>query len=578
MANRVSVRTDAPGAKQATGEIKGLRDGLDRLQKQGAKGFGLGVGASVTTAALGAVTGALGAVGDGIQENIKAASDLNESASKSKVVFGEAADEMDEFGAAAAQNLGLSKQAALEAGATFGNFFTGLGQGQEEAAAMSKRLVGLAGDLASFNNLDTTDALDKLRAGLAGEAEPLRRVGVFLTEAKVKAKAMELGLADAHGELSEGAKVMARYQLILDETKTAQGDFARTSEGLANQQRITNAELENTKAQLGQDLLPAQLNWEKGNLDVIRSIRALNDITKAGEVPRQQLIDDFRSVLRTVPGLPGPLGEFADSILEGEDAARKADRALDNAARAAVDWGDAADDAKPPTNDLRDEIARLRTAANQADDAIDDMSDTLSTELFGDAITTGNIARLNETYDELIKQRDGAKKGSREYKILTGEIAENRQELFNLQLQMKEEEGPEAVLAWLRKQKRLYGDATGAIQRLIDKYKALSRIQGSLVPLSLFGGKIRNLGTFADGGRPKPGEPAIVGEEGPELFVPDRAGTIIPNDALGAGRAASGAGVTININSTWPPTAAQARDIANTIARELQRSGHLRAA
>src|SRR3990167_3412574 len=238
MAN--SARIVVGAVDKASGPLDKIRDKFDKLQKQGAKGFAIGVGAAATTMALGALGNALSRVGDFLGDSVKAASDLNETLSKSKVVFGSSAAAVEDFGDDSANALGISKQAAIEAAATFGNLFVGLKLGEKPAADMSTRLGGLAGDLASFNNLDPTDVLEKLRSGLAGEAEPLRSLGVFLNEAKVKAKAMALGLADANGELTEGAKVQARYALILEETTTAQGDAGRTIKELAGQQRVAN--------------------------------------------------------------------------------------------------------------------------------------------------------------------------------------------------------------------------------------------------------------------------------------------------------------------------------------------------
>src|SRR3990172_8687243 len=257
--NVVRVATQVTGTAKASSDLDKLKDKFTALQKQGAKGFAIGVGAAVTTKAFDVLGMAASAAADFIGDSIGAASDMNETLSKSKVIFGGSAEAVEDFGNTAAKSMGISKQAAIEASATFGNLFVGLDLGQQKAADMSKGIVTLAGDLASFNNLDPTEVLEKLRSGLAGEAEPLRSLGVFLNEAKVKAKAMELGLADAHGELTDGAKVQARYALILEETTTAQGDFARTSDGLANKQRIANARMADASAVLGQKLLPVQL-------------------------------------------------------------------------------------------------------------------------------------------------------------------------------------------------------------------------------------------------------------------------------------------------------------------------------
>ena len=161
-----------------------------------------------------------------------------------------------DWASTSATAIGQSQQQALEAAGTFGNLFTALKIGGPAAATMSTSLVNLAGDLASFNNVSPQEALDALRSGLTGETEPLKRFGVNMNEATLKAKAMELGISKGTGVLDPAAKAQAAYALIMEQTTTAQGDFARTSDGLANQQRIMAAQFENTKANLGTALLP----------------------------------------------------------------------------------------------------------------------------------------------------------------------------------------------------------------------------------------------------------------------------------------------------------------------------------
>jgi hypothetical protein len=238
-------------------QAKATGDDLERAGKKGKGAFsGLTRGVLAFGAALGgiaALRGLIGFFGDAIDS----ASDLEESTSKAQVVFGSFFDDIQRFSTTAPQALGLANSAALEFTGTFGNLFVALGLSQQAAADLAPEIVQLGADLASFNNIEVTDALDKLRAGLVGEAEPLRALGVNLTAATTNAKAMELGLVDVNGVITEAAKVQARYALILEQTATAQGDFSRTSEGLANTQRTLNAELENFKAAVGEALVPA---------------------------------------------------------------------------------------------------------------------------------------------------------------------------------------------------------------------------------------------------------------------------------------------------------------------------------
>lgn len=187
---------------------------------------------------------------------INAASNLEESMNKVQVVFGDSADSVVAFSSTASTSLGMSQQAALEATGTFGNLFTSMGMGVPEAADMSTSLVQLASDLASFNNIDPAEALDKLRAGLVGETEPLRTLGVNLSAAAVEAEALEMGLAATADELTPAMLAQARYALILEQTTNAQGDFARTSDGFANSMRTTKAEFIDAAAAIGMQLLP----------------------------------------------------------------------------------------------------------------------------------------------------------------------------------------------------------------------------------------------------------------------------------------------------------------------------------
>lgn len=192
-----------------------------------------------------------------ITKSVQAASDLNEQLSKSNVIFGQNAKEVESWSKTLATSFGISERAGLQAAGTFGSIFTNTGQTTAQAAEMSKRFVELAGDLASFNNTSTDDALNALRSGLAGEIEPLRRFQAFLTEASVAQEALRESGKSSVTQLTQGDKVLARYNLILKQTKTAQGDAARTSDSLANQTRQLAANFDNLSANMGRTFLPA---------------------------------------------------------------------------------------------------------------------------------------------------------------------------------------------------------------------------------------------------------------------------------------------------------------------------------
>lgn len=236
------------------GDAKGFAGALGEANSK-LSSFAAGVGKM----ALG-VGAALGGLAAASVPLINAASDLAETQSKVGVIFGSASKEIEAFAATAAKSLGQSKQQAMNAAATFATFGKGAGLAGQELAKFSTEMVALASDLASFNNTTPEEAIEAIGAALRGEAEPIRKYGVLLDDATLRNEALRLGLIKTTKEaLTPANKVLAAQAAILNQTKDAQGDFARTSDGLANKQRILAAEFENLKAKIGTALLPVAL-------------------------------------------------------------------------------------------------------------------------------------------------------------------------------------------------------------------------------------------------------------------------------------------------------------------------------
>lgn len=188
---------------------------------------------------------------------VKAASDLGETVSKTNVVFGNSADEILAWSDTTADAIGTSKQQALEGASAFGLMFTQIGLGPGKAADLSKSLVTLSADLASFNNASQPEVQEALLSAYRGEYDALQKFVPAINAAKVEQEAMaETGKKNA-GALSESDKALAVYQITMDQTTKAQGDFSRTSGSLANQQRILRAKLDDSAASLGTALIPA---------------------------------------------------------------------------------------------------------------------------------------------------------------------------------------------------------------------------------------------------------------------------------------------------------------------------------
>lgn len=274
------------------------------------------------TAALAAGAAALGGVTAATLSAISAASDYQESISKINVVFGESADVVTQWVDTQALAFRLSKREAAEATGTFGNLFVSLGQTSEAAAEMSVRMVELAGDTASFNNVPVEETLTALRSGIVGEIEPLRRLGVSFNAVAVENEALRLGLASTKSELTEGDKVLARYNLILAQSTTAQGDAARTSGQLAGQSAELTAKLDNLKTELGTKLVPAaEAALEAANnlLDVLEKLSNLPPVTVTIDLVIKGVTEAF-NVFSALAEIPGAAGAAYQNVRDGLSA------------------------------------------------------------------------------------------------------------------------------------------------------------------------------------------------------------------------------------------------------------------
>lgn len=191
---------------------------------------------------------------------ITGASDLNETLSKSSVIFGDYAPVIEQFGDNAARNFGLSKEAAIAAAAGFGDMFSQIGFTTDQAAGMSQTVVSLAADLGSFSNLDTADVADRISAAFRGEYDSLQAVIPNINAARVESEALAATGKTVASELTAQEKASAVLAIVMKDGSRAMGDFERTSDGAANKQKILTASFEDQTTKLGSALLPAWNN------------------------------------------------------------------------------------------------------------------------------------------------------------------------------------------------------------------------------------------------------------------------------------------------------------------------------
>jgi len=186
----------------------------------------------------------------------KVAADAAELQSAFDYTFGGMSGSMNRWAEQTGDAMGRATSEMQEGALAFGQLFKGAAENEQAAARLSQRFTELAQDAASFYNTDFETAMGKIRSGLTGESEPLRDFGVFLTEADVAAKGLEMGLIKTGQELNEYGKVMARSALIAEGLRDAQGDVERTSDSLANRVRKIKGDFHELALEIGEILVP----------------------------------------------------------------------------------------------------------------------------------------------------------------------------------------------------------------------------------------------------------------------------------------------------------------------------------
>ena len=230
---------------------KGAQGSFDKLGKNFAK---IGKNIAKVTAGIGIGLGV--AVASQIKPAIDAASDLSEGINAVNVSFGDAAEGVLKLGENAARGLGLSKTELYGIATQFSSFANTIAGEGGDIVKVVDDISNRGADFASVFNLEVGDALAKFQSGLAGSSEPLRAYGIDLSAATVEAHALEMGIWDGTDAMTESEKVQARYSSLMEQTDKVTGDFANTSDGLANQQRILKATLEDTRAEIGEKFMP----------------------------------------------------------------------------------------------------------------------------------------------------------------------------------------------------------------------------------------------------------------------------------------------------------------------------------
>lgn len=193
---------------------------------------------------------------DTIKAGIDYASDLAEVQNVVDVTFGSATEAINSWSKECLAAYGMNEVSAKRYAGTIGAMLKSSGLAGDAIVDMSKDMVGLAGDMASFYNLDLETAFEKIRSGISGETEPLKQLGINMSVANLEAYALSQGITTAYNEMSQAEQVMLRYNYLMSTTADAQGDFARTQDSYANQTRLLSESWLEFTGIMAEQLLP----------------------------------------------------------------------------------------------------------------------------------------------------------------------------------------------------------------------------------------------------------------------------------------------------------------------------------
>ena len=234
------------------GDVSSAQKSLDTLEKDvsGFKQTASNIGKTI----IGAI--AVDQIVQAGKAVVSAASDQEQALGALSSVFKDYSDEMEAFGDTTAENLGISKAEFAQLAAVTGSMLKNAGVPLNEVADSTQALTERAADMAAMFGGTVPEAMEAINSALKGERDPIEKYGVSLKETAVQAKAVEMGLVDAEGKVTDYGKAMATQALIMEQSADAQGTFARESGTLAGQQAVLSAQFKDLQADIGTQLMP----------------------------------------------------------------------------------------------------------------------------------------------------------------------------------------------------------------------------------------------------------------------------------------------------------------------------------
>lgn len=336
---------------QATEEIQRLQQQIQSLQQAADGGSGdsgggvlsgflsrldvigdIASGQFLANMAVNGINSIIDGITGSIDESIGLASDLVETQNVVDVTFEDSASTINKWAQEALNAYGITETKAKQYSSTLGAMLKSMGIADDQVLQMSMDMAGLAADMASFYNLDHDTAFEKIRSGISGENEPLKALGINMSVANLNAFALEKGMNKAFDKMSQAEQATLRYQYLLEATKDAQGDFARTGDSFSNEMRKLQTNLDRIKTEFGKGLLGV----------VTPAISLLNNVLS---VQSYQYTDAAKNLIERNESIYEAQATYAQSMTI-MNAMRNMEEESGDAIKSTNEWKDALEDLK----------------------------------------------------------------------------------------------------------------------------------------------------------------------------------------------------------------------------------------
>jgi hypothetical protein len=497
----------------------------------------------------GVITGVVGAA---FGKAIKKASDFEEANAKFGVVFKGVSKEANAMRKELVSSYGVSSLAATEMLAGIQDFLVPMGITREKATELSGSFAKLAVDIGSFNNAPTEQVMNDIKSAMAGMAVPLRKYGIDVSETTLKAMAQAEGIELVNGKLDRQSRAFLLRKKIMEDTRDAENDFIRTQDSFANTMKRIQAIGEDVTIIFGQEFMSAIAPATREIAEFISSQEGMEAVAKAA----RGLVTAFHvlwSIIKTITnslelavqstiGFTKSIHAFVTNMKNGLTAARES---------FSQEWDKMKEKNAVDTQDITDTWThtseRLKEIWGEAYTfQVDGMNAVVAADAETQAIIQANAEETAKKKKELAEA---------EARLRREQVSATETALSNISTLTQS------------KNKELFniGKAAGISNAIINVAQAITRTMASIpfpfnIPLAAGQAaagavqvntiKNQKMQGFAEGGQPPIGRPSIVGEAGPELFVPNQSGTIIPNNQINnANTDVGGINIVVNTNN-----------------------------